>query len=487
MPFEFIDNNAPIDRASRRRIRSRAATGKNANRTLARPSKAHLLKNPAASSTPFKAPTSLHKARENQQDQEDLIVEIGRPVDDGLEFPIRVRPESRYLVREALFFFTNIRHNPQLDGALVTPDNMRTLWVQYFFQDEAYFHCSVATSILCSKNRVDETAQGMRHIAHTYRIVQERLNGKEATSDMTIAILVIMSQYDRLQGQYMRGFIHVQGLYRMAQLRGGIVKLSRECWGIAQKLLRADLEYALQLGSKTLFGDDGIEALREMGFPYVDHGEQVDLGDGSELDSFLKQNLRTELWAVFTDLRHLGVMLNDASAGHRRKLDGVDFHCSILLLGYRILKLNPLAETLGTTMSDLENVIHLSLLAFLVTFLTGLDHRILDKPLLSRRLRAAIKMPPASNNSRQQSQLVQRVIMWSLFVGSAAVFKYSEDEWLNPTTQATMQALGLYAWEDAKKVLTGFPWVDALHDRAGIVLYSTQTLLKFSGATDQFF
>jgi hypothetical protein len=101
MPFEFIDNNAPIDRASRRRIRSRAATGKNANRTVARPSKAYVLKNPAAS-TPFKAPTSLHKTRENQQDQDDVIVEIGRPVDDGLEFPIRVHPESRYLVREGL-------------------------------------------------------------------------------------------------------------------------------------------------------------------------------------------------------------------------------------------------------------------------------------------------------------------------------------------------------------------------------------------------
>ncbi|KAJ0422776.1 hypothetical protein BJY00DRAFT_65680 [Aspergillus carlsbadensis] len=486
MPFEFIDNNAPIDRASRKRIRSRAATGKNANRTVTRSSKAHILKNPAAG-TPFKAPTSLHKARENQQSQDDVIIEIGRPVDDGLEFPIRVHPESRYLVREALFFFTNIRHNPQLDGALVNPDNMRSLWVRYFFQDEAYFHCSVATSILCSKNRVDETAQGMRHIAHTYRIVQERLYGKEATSDMTIAILVIMSQYDRLQGQYMRGFIHVQGLYRMAQLRGGVVKLSRECWGIAQKILRADLEYALQLGSKTLFGDDGIEALCEMGFPYVGHGEQIDWGDGSELDSFLTKSLRTELWAVFADMRRLGIMLNDASAGHRQKLDGVDCHCSILLLGYRLLNLNPLDEALGTAMSDLENVIHLSLLAFLVTFLTGLDHRILEKPLLSRRLRLGIKMLSASNDAGQQSQLVQRVIMWSLFVGSAAVFKYTEDEWLNPITQATMKTLGLYAWEDTKKALIGFPWVNALHDRAGIVLCSTQTLLKFSGATDQFF
>lgn len=39
MPFEFVDNNAPIDRVARRRIRSHVATGKNAGRTLVRQSR----------------------------------------------------------------------------------------------------------------------------------------------------------------------------------------------------------------------------------------------------------------------------------------------------------------------------------------------------------------------------------------------------------------------------------------------------------------
>ncbi|KAL3462959.1 hypothetical protein BJX64DRAFT_276862 [Aspergillus heterothallicus] len=486
MPFEFIDNNSGIDRASRKRIRSRAATGKNVNRTLTRLSKSNLLKNTNA--TPFQAPTYLENSRETQRGGEaSATVEISRPVDDGLQFPIRVHPESRYLVREALFFFTNIRHNPQLDGALNTPDNMRSLWVRFFFQDEAYFHCSMATSILCSKNRVDETAQGMRHIAHTYRLVQERLYGKEATSDMTIAILVIMSQYERLQGQYDRGFIHVQGLYRMVQLRGGIMKLSRECWGIAQKLLRADLEYALQLGSRTLFCDDGIGALREMGFPYVGLGGQIDSGNGSELDIFLEQSLRSELWAIFADMRRLGMMLNDAGTGHRQKLDGIDLHCSIILLGYQLLQINPLDEASVTPMTDVESVIHLSLLAFLVTFLTGLDHRILDKPLLSYRLQSSIEKLSTGIDAGRESQKAQSVLMWSLCIGSAAVFKYSEDEWLNLSTQSIMEVLGILAWDDTKRALTGFPWVDALHDRAAIALSSTQTLLRFSRTTDQLF
>ncbi|KAL2820354.1 hypothetical protein BJX63DRAFT_311578 [Aspergillus granulosus] len=486
MPFEFINNNATIDRASRKRIRSRAATGKNSNRTCTRSSKANTLKNTAV--TPFKAPTSLYGSHRAQPDEGvDVVAEIRCPVDDGLQFPRRVHRESRYLVREALFFFANCRHNPQLDGAVVMPDNMRSVWVQLFFQDEAYFHCWMAISILCSKSRVNEPERGVRHITHTYHLVQERLYGKEATSDMTIAVLVNMSQYERLQEQYERGFIHVQGLYRMVQLRGGMMKLSRECWGIAQKLLRADLEYAIQLGSRTLFGDDGIRALCEMGFPCVGFGEQSDSADGSELDLFLRQNLRPDLWAIFADMRRLGMMLNGASAGREQKLDGVDVHCTIILLGYRLLQINPLDDALATVTSDLENVIHLSLLAFLVTFLTGLDHRILDKPILSRRLRLAINKLSTSTNEGQEGQMVQSVLIWGLCIGSAAVFKYSEDEWLNPRTQTTMQALGLYTWEDTKKVLAGFPWVVALHDRAAIALSSTQTLLRLSNTTYQLF
>ncbi|KAL3469616.1 hypothetical protein BJX99DRAFT_265032 [Aspergillus californicus] len=486
MPFEFIDN-ASIDRTARKRIRSRAAAGRKTNKTQPRSSKTLILKDTAA--TPFRDPTCLHRSEKPVAEREDpessfADYEIDRPIDEGLIFPVPVRAEDKYLVREALFYFSGIRHNPSLDNALVAPDPKNTVWIRYFFLDEAYFHCSVATSILCFRNRVvNETAVGMRHITHTYRIVRERLSGKEALSDMTIAVLVIMSQYERIQGQYARGYIHLKGLKRMAELRGGICMLSRQCWGVVQKVLRADLEYALQLGTRTFFGADGIEALR--GFDCV-HIDDEGLGSGFPLDTSLQESLRGELWSIFSDMRCLAMLLHDAGVGYRQKVDGVEAHNSILLHGFRLLQVCPLGEgsksdfCLITGLSDLENAVHLGLVAYLVTFLTGLDHRISDKPLLARRLRHAIRRLSLSIEDGEQSRMVRSVLVWTLFMGSVIVFKPEEDIWLVPMTKAAMKSLDLVSWEDVRNVLAGFPWLGALHDRAGIELCSTERLSEFA-------
>jgi hypothetical protein len=47
-----------------------------------------------------------------------------------------------------------------------------------------------------------------------------------------------MSQYERLQGQYERGYVHIQGLRRMIELRGGVERFGGECCGVILKVLR---------------------------------------------------------------------------------------------------------------------------------------------------------------------------------------------------------------------------------------------------------
>ncbi|KAL5340725.1 hypothetical protein BJX70DRAFT_396426 [Aspergillus crustosus] len=483
MPFEFIDNNAPIDRAARKRIRTRAAAGKNANRTLTRLPKTTALNSNTA--VPFLAPTSLRRSRSPRNgsiNDNELHIEIHTPIGDGLRLPVSVPVKSRSLVREALFFFCGVRHIKELDRALENPDVTTTIWVQYFFVDEAYFHCSLAISILCAKNLVHETAQGMYHIARTYRIVQERLKGGQATADMTIAILVIMSQYERIQGQYERGYIHMQGLHRMVGLRGGIKQLSRECWGVIQKVLRADLEYALQLGPRPMFGPDAIEVLRSWGSLRFDG---VGEGERNEVNNFLQARLRSDIWVLYDDMRRAARLLNEADAGYREKVNAVEFHNVLLLFGHRLLQISPLDASsdpdtnLGKSMSTLDKAVHLALVAFLVTFLTGLDHRIPEKPLLSSGLRLATQDLALSLDLEKENWAVQSVLIWMLFIGSVVEFKFSDDEWLIPTTHSTMQALGLISWGDVRGLLAGFPWVNAVHDRAGISLSSTQKALDF--------
>ncbi|KAL4820251.1 hypothetical protein BDW67DRAFT_181326 [Aspergillus spinulosporus] len=478
MAFVFVNNNTAIDSAARRRIRTHAATGKNANRTLTRPSKAVVLRGNVA--VPFRTPETIRRLQKDSKANE----EIERPVTDGLQFPIPVPPRSRGLVRQALFFFSGVRYNPELEGALENPDHTGSVWVRYLFLDEAYFHCSVATSILCSKSLVRETTQGMYHIARTYRIVQKRLmSEEEATSDMTIAILVGMSQYERLQGQYARGYVHVRGLRRMVELRGGIKQFNSDCSGVIQKVLRADLEYALQLGLGTLFGSEGIEFLRECKGICLNDGKQNGLVADPEVDSFLQYGLRLSLWSTFSNMRRLADLLNDAGAGHRRKLGAEEFHNTILLLGYSLLHISPLNASTGPGacsmlgISPLEEVVHLGLVAFLVTFLRGLNQRIAENPLLSHRLRLAIEKLLSSIEGGEESKIIKRVLIWALFVGAVVVFKPSDDEWLIPTTGIAMNSLGLSSWKDVKEALAGFPWVDVIHDRKGTELSTTQKFL----------
>ena len=245
------------------------------------------------------------------------------------------------------------------------------------------------------------------------------------------------------------------------------------------------MEYALQLGSRTLFGIQGIEYLRTLRSVCSDYetrpnGQLNNCGTDRVLQDFLRE----DLWTTSECMRSVAVMLNEAGAGQRQKLGADEFHHTILYLGFSLLHINPLRSssesnsTPAPNMSILEQAIHLGLIAFLVSFLRGLDQRISDKPLLSHRLRLTIKDLLLSVETGQGSKVIKCVLLWTLFIGSVAVFKPSDGEWLIPTTRTAMQALDLSTWEDVRQVLAAFPWVYALHDRTGIVLCSTQKFLE---------
>lgn len=78
----------------------------------------------------------------------------------------------------------------------------------------------------------------MRHLSDTFRLVNEKIAGDEALSDATIAVIVGMTQYERLRGQYRMGLVHFTGLERIIELRGGITQLVVDRPEIAQKIFK---------------------------------------------------------------------------------------------------------------------------------------------------------------------------------------------------------------------------------------------------------
>lgn len=86
MPFEFVDNNAAaIDRATRKRIRSHVAIGRNAGKKL---------------------------VRKSRKDIDASIPRIEWPVGDDVSlfpFPEQVTPESKGLVRRGMYYLSLLK------------------------------------------------------------------------------------------------------------------------------------------------------------------------------------------------------------------------------------------------------------------------------------------------------------------------------------------------------------------------------------------
>lgn len=77
-----------------------------------------------------------------------------------------------------------------------------------------------------------------RHLSKAFRLINERLSTNNAISDTTLAAVLMMAQYERQLGQHSESLVHMKGLRRMVELRGGIRQLTRINPRLTQKIFR---------------------------------------------------------------------------------------------------------------------------------------------------------------------------------------------------------------------------------------------------------
>ncbi|KAJ5808520.1 hypothetical protein N7474_009789 [Penicillium riverlandense] len=469
MAFEFIDNSTTISRAERKRIRSHVAKGRNVGKTIVRPSRKKLA-----------VPRTFSPENKENQPRDR---EIERQIGDGLSvlgLPAPPTLASKRLVQKALTFFSGPRHAPELDKALDPyARNPATIWTQFIFMDEAYFHCAMAMAITALNSLVvqsEDPADAMRHLALSLRMVNQRLvSPHDALSDTTIAVVIMLSHYERHQGHMRQGQVHFDGLLRMVELRGGITYLAKTKPSIALKLYITDLDYALQLGISTHYSVDDISYGMTTLLDRQDDLEQHRaLSPPSLLPASLFHDLGTNLQGLLTDMISFSRIVNDAVSGLRPTFSGYTMHCTLLVLGYRLVGISPLA---GPRPDDhLVDTIHLGLAAFMVTFLRRLDRKIAKMPLLSSVARTALDKLYLDEKGAQENQ---EVLLWFLFLGAASVFRgVDHSSWLVLKARQTLNALDLSSWGDIQEVLVKFPWVHTLHDKAGRELWNRCSLAE---------
>jgi len=99
------------------------------------------------------------------------------------------------------------------------------------------FYCTAAMSLVAFNSR-SQDQEAFHLLAFAFRLLNRKLSGGDALEDPTIAAVVTMTHYERLRGEYRKGLVHLRGIQRMVEMRGGISQLTKTRPGLTQKIFR---------------------------------------------------------------------------------------------------------------------------------------------------------------------------------------------------------------------------------------------------------
>ncbi|CAH0046116.1 unnamed protein product [Clonostachys solani] len=84
----------------------------------------------------------------------------------------------------------------------------------------------------------EDPALALQHQGRTVYLINSRLSQGNPVSNANLAVVVMIAQYERLRGRFLESLVHLDGLYSMAEMRGGIARLIRDEPSLGQKIAR---------------------------------------------------------------------------------------------------------------------------------------------------------------------------------------------------------------------------------------------------------
>ncbi|KAL2835490.1 hypothetical protein BJY01DRAFT_223650 [Aspergillus pseudoustus] len=449
MALQFIEEGpSGIGESNRHVIRSHVMRGKNKGRprrSTKRPKRIEVKE-------PLTAPSFASK--------------IPRPVLWGdlclTSFPKELDLESMNLMHRWFFDISDALFPPQFCNKF---DIIQSIWVNYILADEAYFHSTLAISasyVDFVRRKAFLSPRTLHHISQAYSLVNAKISGPSCVSDSAIAAVVSLAIYQQVHQEPVIGLVHLQGLYRMISMRGGISLLMQENRALALKPLRLDLELAIQNGTPTLFRSEELPVLP------VHCGTNASTGQLSIAAPWLPDTI--------TDLLSFSSLLNQAAGGLISKLDALDYIETLTSLLYRVLETTNLVEASPTTGEMYRHLTQLAMLAFMTTLLPEYTRGGYSCSLLANRIAIALNgsrtVPPVLSDGRSS------LLLWILMISAISVLNSTDHPWLRSLIADTSMSLELDDWLAARNQLCQFPWIFALHDAPARRLWEDMTIMR---------
>ncbi|KAH0424039.1 hypothetical protein CcaCcLH18_11773 [Colletotrichum camelliae] len=441
----FIEQNAAgIGKFDRRALRSHVMRGKNAGRP--RPSTRRQTNN-----VPIKRQLKIPR----RVFWNDFCL---------TSFPQELDSDSTRLMHRWFLDISDTLFPPQFCYKF---DILKSIWVNCILVDEAYFHSTLAVSasyVDFFERKSTTSSKTLHHICQAYSLVNLKLSGPHAISDSAIAAVVTLAIYQQIHQQHSTGLVHLKGLHRMIELRGGIARLMKENRPLALKPLRLDIELTMQNGSPTMFDSQDVPVTTVL-CPSSTVAEQLSACPPG-------------LPRIMLDLIVFAGILNDRVKNGRSKLNPLDYTETLISLLYRLLEDEPFRQPPLASEGLYGDAAHLAMLAFMTGLLPNYCRDNFGSSLLCTRLEDAIRKLHSTHVDAQTGDV--SLPLWILFMSGISVLKVDDHSWLLLAIVETCDRAGLRDWATVHNHLSGFPWIYTLHDAPARCLWEEARCVKSS-------
>ncbi|KAE9366376.1 hypothetical protein N431DRAFT_419622 [Stipitochalara longipes BDJ] len=298
------------------------------------------------------------------------------------------------------------------------------------------------------------------HFLKGVRLLREKLlrRDEEKYSDATVSVVLTLANCAYGTGDYETGRRHLEGLYKIVKLRGGLTTFKGHFGKkLLMEMFRCDIGIALHTNSAPIvFGDPALEPF----VPYPDQrlwviGNSPHNADSEDFLSCINEDLAAA-WLALQKFCSLVSLAMETQRMFSMEIV-LDTMASVM---YRLLHMD--FET-GST----DEAIRLGLLALCYCIFLQWQGMKLPSSYFPSTFRSSIF------DFKDRNGFPKQVLLWLLMVGAISIFSISADTWLKDCLQEHISVCHIRSWNELREALKSFIWISPLHDKLGEAIFDS--------------
>ncbi|RFU29231.1 hypothetical protein B7463_g7088, partial [Scytalidium lignicola] len=397
-------------------------------------------------------------------------------IDPFINFPVNLEPYMCTLLDQYISITSTSVKTP---GSCCGEDLPGNGWLSLAMTDAALFHSILCGSALYTDIvlRRGESLAKIKHMKETIRLLNKRLQEPEfEISDGTIITVAHLAEYEAsasaygnleylltsdnnrqcIVGNFKNWNLHMDGLYKMVEIRGGFLKLTDS---VKNKVLRVDVVGCIGTLSKPRFTTFNAPSLSLPESSTKSHILPLCDGLKNVTELFI---LDDSIIGILRELQYLTSMIKNET------MDLIAFDGIAVSIQYHLLLFQFISHK-SSQHTALEDACCMGALIYLKTIhhyrlsfqIEGYPFRVSTDGAIIQKLKSCLDI--METNTRQTKEL----FIWILFLGGGAATSTRDRTWFVARLGKALMEWQVCSWEDAKSLLMKFLWVEAIHADSG--------------------